>query len=465
MPLRKRLILLSAAASAVAVLVATVGSYIAVRSELRAEVDRALAAQAGGIAMLSDPGKLLRLRRSDLPPGAEPPLPPGLSNVKVQRVFPDGTSQATPGETDRLPVAPVDLAIAESGTGESLRDSDVDGERYRVLTTPFPGNGALQIARSLSGVDDVLNGLRLVLSLVLAGTVILAAGLSWFFSRRVMAPIARLTRAAEHVSETKDLSRRIPPSGEDEVGRLASRFNQMLDTIEDSQDELTASVDAQRRLVADASHELRTPVASLRTDVESLLRHPEVQPAERESMLESADVRLAELTDLIADIIELARGEQQEGEVEEIRFDQLVAESVEWAGTVFSGREFEVDLEPTVIAGRRDRIARAVGNLLTNACKYSLDDQPIVVSLHSGVLTVRDFGPGIPEDEIPFVFNRFFRGRNTREYAGSGLGLAIVRQVAQSGGGEAWAEAHLDRGAAISFRPVPGRRKTGIADA
>lgn len=454
MPLRRRLVLLSAAASALAVLVAVVGSYLAVRGELRSEVDDLLLSRAEAVRTLASQNDLTGIDLSRLPRRGQP-VPPGGDEIQVQRLLLDGRIRTIGDPLVRLPASDRDVEIARSGQGQRIVDVDVGGESLRVLTVPIEQGGAIQLGRSLRGVEEVLHSLRIVLTLILLGAVILAGGLAWFFSRRAMAPIAKLTEAAEHVSETKDLSRRIVPVGDDELGRLASRFNVMLDAIESSQAELSDSVEAQKRLVADASHELRTPVTSLRTDIESLLQHPEIEKEQRTSMLESADARLAELTALIADIIELARGEELEADAEEVRFDLLVADSIEWTRTLFPGRRFELDTEPTVISGRPDRLLRAVNNLLANAATYSPPDTPIEVGLHNGVLVVRDFGPGIPDDEVESIFDRFFRGRNIRNHTGSGLGLAIVKQVALSSGGDAWAATEIDTGTSISFRPSP----------
>jgi two-component system sensor histidine kinase MprB len=434
------------------VLVAVVGSYLAVRGELRSEVDELLLGRAEVVTTLASQTDLRGIDLSRLPrPGQ--PLPPGGEGIEIQRLLPDGRVQTIGDRAQRLPVSAVDLGIARAGDGQELSEVEIDGQAYRLLTVGLEQGGAVQVARSLRGVDDVLSRLRVVLLLVLVGAVTLAGGLAWVLSRRAMSPVAKLTEAAEHVSETNDLSRRIDESADDELGRLASRFNLMLDTIQASQADLSASVDAQKRLVADASHELRTPVASLRTDIESLLQHPEIDTGRRIEMLRAADARLGELTALIADVIELARGEEPDATLEEVRFDLLVEDAVIRARTLFPGRRFRIDSEATLVVGRPDRLLRAVNNLIANASTYSPADSPVEVRLRAGVLTVRDFGPGIPDDEAAFVFDRFFRGRDTREYSGSGLGLAIVRQVARSGGGDAWLDTTVKPGTAICFRP------------
>jgi two-component system, OmpR family, sensor histidine kinase MprB len=445
MSLRRRLILLAAGAAAIAVIAGAVGSYVAVRNELRGQVDDQLERLAdspptvAGLTSDGIPSEVIRRRLSELT--EEAPAPGPLGEVTfVQRIDAAGEPTVLLQRGPAPPVTSAEREIASSGEGEAFADIDVGAEHLRVLTAALPGGGAIQIADSLEGVDDVLARLRLALLVVVAGGVALAMGLAWILSRTVIGPIAGLTEAAEHIGETQDLSRRIPAPGEDELGRLAARFNAMLDTIERSQEALATSVTAQRQLVADASHELRTPVASLRTDIESLLQHPELPADERTRVLADVDLRIEELTALINDVIELARGDEPDRRVEAVRLDEVVAECVARMRNLSPPREITLSSEASVVEGRADRIARAVNNLLDNARKYSPPDSPIEVSVADGDVTVRDHGNGIPAAELEHVFDRFYRGADSRHEAGSGLGLAIVRQVAESHGGEATAE-------------------------
>jgi two-component system sensor histidine kinase MprB len=457
MSLRRRLILLAAGAVAIAVCAAAVGSYVAVRNELRGQVDDRLEGLADSpptVAALTTegiPSEVIRRRLSELPEGAPAPGPLGEVTF-VQRIDAAGEPTVVLQRGPAPPVTGAEREIASSGEGEAFADTDVGGEHLRVLTAALPGGGAIQIADSLEGVDDVLTRLRLALLVVVAGGVALAVGLAWILSRTVIGPITGLTAAAEHVSETQDLSRRIAAPGEDELGRLAARFNAMLDTIEGSQAALAASVSAQRQLVADASHELRTPVSSLRTDVESLIEHPELPADQRVGVLADVDARIEELTALIGDLIELARGDEPDGRVEDVRLDEIVAECVARTRSLSPPREISLSSEVTVVEGRADRLARAVNNLLDNARKYSPDSEPIEVVVADGEVTVRDHGPGIPPEELEHVFDRFYRGAGSRDESGSGLGLAIVRQVAESHGGEATAEAAPGGGTLFRLR-------------
>jgi two-component system sensor histidine kinase MprB len=328
-----------------------------------------------------------------------------------------------------------DRRVAAGKEPGYLSDRIVDGDHVRVNTVTTMGGGAFQLGRSLAGVDSTLSRLRWVLiALCVAGTA-LAAALGRLFSRPVMQPVTDLTDAAEHITATEDLARRVDARGDDEVGRMAARFNTMLDTLEGSRAALDESVEAQRRLVADASHELRTPVTSLRTNVEVLLAGDDLPDAARRRLLEDVREQTEELSALITDVIELARGEVPLSGVEDVRLDHLVRDTVEKVERHHPHTGFACTLEPTVVEGLPDRLGRAVANLLDNAAKYGPDGGVVEVGVAGGAVTVRDSGEGVPAAEAPFVFDRFYRGAGARGRAGSGLGLAIVRQVAEAHGG------------------------------
>jgi two-component system sensor histidine kinase MprB len=451
--LRGRLMLLSAAAVATGVAVAIAVAYVAVRGELRGEIDSQLRAQEALVQ---------RATRLAPPPG----LPDGLPQLPVRRggpaayvqtAAPDGTIQADrPGEP-RLPVDARVRAVAAGRTRGGLTDVHVDGTHLRMIVGQLPDGGAVQIARSLDSVDRVLGRLRLVLALVLIIGVTLAALLARLVARRVMAPIGDLTAAAEHIEATHDLARRIPAPGDDEVGRLARRFNAMLDEIQRSHDALDASVSAQRRLVADASHELRTPITSLRTNIELLGQAEHLSDADRRDLVDALTSESEELGALVADVIELARGDEPLREDDDVRLDLLVAEAVERARRHAPAVRFSADLEPMTIPGSPGRLGRAVNNLLDNAARHSPDGETVEISLHGTTLTVRDHGPGIAAGDLPHVFDRFYRGAHTRGEDGSGLGLAIVRQTIEQHGGRVHA-ANAGDGGAVFTVDLPGLR-------
>ena len=268
----------------------------------------------------------------------------------------------------------------------------------------------------------------MLLFLIAAVGIALAAGLGLVVAKAVLAPVQRLTRTAEEVSETRDLSRRIDASGNDELSRLAATFNTMLGALEDS-------ARAQRQLVSDASHELRTPLTSLRTNIEVLARDEALPPGDREQLLRDVTEQLTEMTALIAELVELARGDQTPADPEDVRLDLVTADAIERTRRNRPGVTFKAPLEPSLIRGVPATVERAVSNLLDNAAKWSPAGGEIEVTVRDGELTVRDHGPGIDDADLPFVFDRFYRAPAARGMPGSGLGLAIVRQVAEAHGG------------------------------
>ena len=322
----------------------------------------------------------------------------------------------------------------------------------------------MQLALPLTEVDSLLSRLRLILTLLVVGGIALAALLGRLVADAAVQPLKRLTRAAEHVAVTRDLSGRIEPVGEDEIGRLAGSFNAMLDALERSVSALDASVHAQRQLVADASHELRTPVTSLRTNIE-ILQHqgPSMDPEEQRGLLSDVVEQIEELTLVINDLIDLARGEEQREDSEELRLDLLVEEVVERARRHSPTSPLRASLEPTLVTAVPARLERAVSNLIDNAIKYSPAGEPIDIDLHGTELSVRDHGPGISGKDLPHIFDRFYRGADARGKPGSGLGLAIVRQVAAQQGGTIAAESAPGGGTLMRLR-LPGAEPAELAE-
>ena len=411
MPFRHRLTLMSAAVVGLVVALASLLCYLAMRSELRGQVDEALTAQATLIDRVAS-----RLERG---PGFRrgagfgggrsdgvPDLPPrrGGPPDYMQLIAPDGTAQPFRGDDLQLPVDREDLAIAAGvnvADEPRLRDADVSGTHLRIMTVPV-ATGAIQLARTLESEDSALSRLRLVLLALLVGGTAAAAALARLFTRPVIAPIAELTETAEHIESTGDLNRRLRTSGTDEVGRMAGAFDQMLDRLQASQEALASSLAAQRQLVADASHELRTPVTALRTNAELLRDAEELDPGERRAVADDVVTGAEELTLLVGDVIELARGEVAPTEPEDVRLDELVAESVDRARRHAPGTTFTLSTEPVSVDGVPDRLARAVNNLLDNAAKYGPDGGTVDVWVTgSGELRIRDHGPGIPADDLP----------------------------------------------------------------
>ena len=436
MSLRKRLTLIAATSVGAAILIAVVACYMVVRGQLRGQVDSALQAQA------------VQVKRDGnfaLGGGGFPGLPANAGGRAPYAQIVSTTGSVVPvsgGIT--LPVDSATRNVATGQAGGQLYDVTVDGSHLRVYTFHDTANTsggevpvAVQLARPLAQVDHILTHLRLILLLLFAGGIALAAALGRLASRRVLAPLGEVAQAAQHIGETEDLTSRLRVRADDEVGQLATRFNSMLDRLESSRAALDESVRAQRQLVADASHELRTPVTSLRTNIEVLLAGGELEPDDRRRLLADVVEQSEELSALVGDLIELARGDEPVGTPDDIRLDNLVDECVARARRNAPGIEFRATLAPVIVDGVPERLGRAVNNLLDNAARHSPPDGTVEVTVDQDGVRVRDHGPGVAEQDLSYVFDRFFRGTSARGRQGSGLGLAIVRQVTEQHGGHA----------------------------
>jgi two-component system, OmpR family, sensor histidine kinase MprB len=427
MTYRRRVVLLVAAAVAVAIALGAVLTYILVRHELRASLDAELFRTEPQITVGGDGARDIRVH---VRPGAF-----GGATGVAQATLDDGQT-IPPADADALPVGDDVRAVAAGRSPALLRDVTLDGTHVRMLTRRAQDGSVLQIARPLDEVDATLGRLRLILLAVMAGGVGLAAALGVGVSRVATRPLARLTATAERVTETGDLHHRLPGGeADDEPGRLAASFNAMLAALESSRDQ-------QRQLVADASHELRTPLTAIRANIELLERAPELPDADRAAMLVSARGQLEDLTVLVGDLVDLARpgGERSVEPPEDLRLDELVDGAVQRARRHAPGIAFAVDATPTVVRARRPGLARAVGNLLDNAIKWSPPGGVVEIGVAGGEVTVRDHGPGIAQEDLAHVFDRFYRAPSARGLPGSGLGLAIVKHVADEHRGTVRAE-------------------------
>jgi two-component system, OmpR family, sensor histidine kinase MprB len=498
MTLRTRIAAVASLSVALAVLAAAVGLYVAVRSDLRGEIDKELGeraqafvapappaaapgpSQAGpsegsptGGAGRAAPGRPASPGRAGAPagragsngfagPGGFPqtiqPAPFGGASGYVQFISPEGTVEVPGGQGSsptKIAVTAADREIARSGSGRVVSDRSVNGTELRVLTLGTGPSGAVLIARPLTEVEHELSRLLLILALIGGGGIVLAGLLGALVARTALAPIARFTRQTETLTGSLDLSRRLEVEGRDELARLAESFNATLDALE-------RSVQAQRHLIADAGHELRTPISSLRANIQILGEAERLPADEQEGLRRDIIEELDELTALVSDVVELARGAAPETSVDDVRLDEVIEGAVE-RNRRRGEQRFDLTLEPTIVSGQADRINRAVSNLLDNARRWSPPEGTVAVALKEGVLTVSDQGPGFKEDDLPFVFDRFYRAENARKLPGSGLGLAIVRQAAEAGGGFAEAQNAPGGGALlrVSFGPPVAFAPTG----
>jgi two-component system sensor histidine kinase MprB len=320
-------------------------------------------------------------------------------------------------------------ALARSGNGRYFADMTVSGTPIRVLVTGIGKAGALGVALPLKDVNHTLSSQLTLLVVIATAGVALAALLGFLVARTALAPIERFTRRTEAMADRPERTeQRLEVVGRDELARLARTFNRTLDALE-------TSVAAQRQLVADASHELRTPIATIRANLQLMRDEDRLSAEDREALRADVIEELDELTALVGDIVELARGAAPAGEPGDVMLDAIVTEAVQRIGRRAPGLQVRTLLEPTLVRGEEARIARAVTNLLDNARKWSAPDGLVEVELRDGVLTVRDHGPGFHQEDLPFVFDRFHRAKDARSKPGSGLGLAIVRETAEAHGG------------------------------
>jgi two-component system sensor histidine kinase MprB len=379
-----------------------------------------------------------------------------LDVYSVRRLDATGDVTATSFRAD-VPVDPtsIDTLIADPEATHIGTVASSDGERYRVLSR-VAGVGGFQIARSLAETDAVLDDLRRRTTALVVLVSVLAAALGWLVASSVAGPLRRLARAADQVRSSGDLDVEVPDGGSenDEVGRLRSAFRGMLDALATSRAE-------QQRLVQDAGHELRTPLTSLRTNLAVLRRHADMPEPMKQGILDDLDGEVTELTDLVNELVAAASGSLADQPAEPVRLAEVATVVAE---RVARRRSRQVDVTVTADAVAlvpRSGIERAITNVIDNACKFDRGAAPIEVVVEvTGApgspqmvgVRVLDRGPGIPDDELDRVFDRFHRAESTRAMPGSGLGLSIVRDVVEAHGGEVVAANRPDGGAEVGFR-------------
>jgi two-component system sensor histidine kinase MprB len=417
---RSRVIFATVGVAAFVVVLACFTSFLTTRNALLSSVDQSL------IQASQSPGHHL---------GDDAPY----TGSYFELVLPNG--QTTPPSNVKIDATI--LKVAHDKENQVIRTVQFGGDSYRELIIGLPANSLVGCTSGPSGLCDVpttsaelfivditgqvneLGHLLDTLLIVAAAGVLLALGLGLFIARAALRPLESVTNEIEEVAETNDMRHRIDAGGMDELGRLRRVFNRLLSTVENSQA-------LQRQLVVDASHELRTPLTSLRTNAQVLSRADELSAEDMHQLTHDMVTQVDELAALVADLAELARGERSEGALESLRLDECVDECVDTARTYARIRDITIDahVEASMVHGRRDRLIRALSNLLTNAVKFTPEGGHIVVRSNEGTITVADSGPGIGEEDRAYVFDRFWRSASARALPGSGLGLSIVAQVA-----------------------------------
>jgi two-component system sensor histidine kinase MprB len=410
--LRTRLALIVAVTFAAVVIASVFAARVSASNQLRAETDRFLQERVQDRDLRGGPPP-----NGFAPPGADAGDSPfSEPDAIVQVTYNDGRTQLTPGQPS-LPTL-----------GPGFHNITVKGEPYRMLTATTPDGDTIRIARSVASNDHVLSTLDFRLLLIAIAGTIVAALAAWLIARRIVRPVEQLTGAAEHVAQTQDLSAQIDVARGDELGRLAESFNTMLGALQMSRAQ-------QQRLVMDASHELRTPLTALRTNMEVLQRAANATDEERAQLLGEAQQELTELTDLVAELVDLATDVRAEEPVQRVELAE-VAEEVAHRYERRTGRTINFEAhDPAAVNARVGALDRAISNLVDNACKFSTNGDAVDVRVDGTTVEVGDRGPGVAPDDRAHVFDRFYRAPSSRALPGSGLGLSIVKQIAVLHGG------------------------------
>jgi two-component system sensor histidine kinase MprB len=441
--LASRLTWLAAVAVGVAVAVTSLAAYLTVRSQMMNDLDSNLLKRAYD-ARNTNPRIFTQV----------PTAAMGAADIKLAFVSNNGqppVCACTP-ETSP-PIGPPELAVARGTVATSLRTVESNGVDLRVVAVRMPPPNqdyALVVAQSLQPTENTLTRLGLVLGVVGGLGVIGAALAGWAVARSGLRPVRRFTEAVEDIARTERLEP-IAITGDDEIARLSSAFNAMVAA-------LAASQARQRTLLADAGHELRTPLTSLRTNLDLLGqadREGGLPDQARTELLTDVRAQIEELSTLVGDLVELARDEPLSRAVESTDLAEITARAVQRVRRRAPGITFEVKLQSWYVVGEPQGLERAVTNLLDNAVKWSPANGTITVTLSDGGLTVTDQGPGISDQDLPHVFERFYRSTEARTTPGSGLGLAIVRQAAERHGGRV-AVGHSAAGGAEFWFGIPG---------
>jgi two-component system sensor histidine kinase MprB len=466
MPLRARVSVLVMLTVGLTMAIASIVSYLVVRNEIVNRLDDDLRQRAEFVVRsttLMDPDRLANdeaVASTLTTLGLKESLvfvQDGVYTIKQPRkvtmAMPDGTTVTLDAAA---PVSQAEKDVATGTSNECFRTVELSDGPYRVYSAHIgigPGV-ALVLATSMASTQATLHTLGWVSILLGLAGIAIAGTAGSFVGRAALRPVHRLTLATEYIARTGDL-RRIEVTGDDELARLTTSFNTMLLALARSQD-------YQRRLVADAGHELRTPLTSIRTNLDLLAQamaepdNPRLSAQDRVDLMSDVRAQMEELSLLISDLVELSRDERPAHSVEQIDFAEIVERAVQRVQRRASSITYDVHLTPWHLEGDPTALERAVTNLLDNAAKWSPPDGTVTVSLQEGALQVADQGPGIADEDIAHVFERFYRSPEARTMPGSGLGLAIVRQVAENHGGRV-AAARAPGGGALLGVWLPGR--------
>lgn len=467
---RMRLAVLCAAIMTVTFLLACAAMYIVSEQALRHEVDASLSTATLGVAVTPSTaptnlapapsstsnsiGSAGSLDLSNIECGAVNPVASTFYTMQMQLITAKGVVVCGSNlADDEVAVTPADIAVAANPSSPAVfRDATAkNGMPVRVRTASLGAGYATMIIRPLGEVNAMLSELRLVLVLISTGGVLLGLLGAGFLARRALRPARVMTEAAERTAATGDPNVQLTVRGKDELARLAVAFNAMTTA-------LATSRKRQQQLIVDAGHELRTPVASLRTSIEVLLHSAEagrpLTDARHRRLADAALGQIDELNTLISELNALARDDAARPAAT-FPLDEVVLRAVDRAQHRDPGRRFDITLEPWTTTGDEQGFERAVLNLLDNAVKFSTG--PVSITLQRGRLAVSDTGPGLDSASRDHAFDRFWRDPHARELPGSGLGLALVADTVTTAGGTVFFDDAPQGGACVGFT-VPETR-------
>jgi two-component system sensor histidine kinase MprB len=444
--LKTRFTLVAAGAVAAVALAITAVAFIAIRTDLQNQVRAEIAARA--VTVQNQARKLHSAIDNWVP---EHSTGFGI-NTYTQVITSAGVVYGPPNDKGLLTPSAAAIGVAAGTRSDFYADERINGTSAIVLTSWIAPGLAVQVAEPLTNTDAEVARVGATLATLSAIGVAVATVLGWAVAKAGLSPVARLASVAEEVSLTGDPGRRVQVERRDELGRLASTFNAMLSALQ-------RSLDAQRRLVSDASHELRTPLASLRINVDVLAENPDMPADDVKEVLDRVTNQVAELSRLVASVTDLARGEPPATDMSPLPFDAVVSDALDAARRDWPKTRFTADLRGGIVEGNAERLRVAIKNLMDNAAKFGPPEGPVEVRLAGGELTVRDHGPGIAEEDQPFVFDRFYRALASRSAPGSGLGLAVVQEIVSCHGGAIVAESAPGGGTVmrmlLPWQPLP----------
>ncbi len=447
--LQGRLALLTGTSVALAVLFVGTTSFFMTRWSLLDQLDRELlaSARAASTVIAADP-------KNDL----DELSGPAISDQWLAVVSASGQTRSTPNENPSLRAGSAEIAVARTQTGSSARSvdaGDAAATEYRVVSVPITlldSNGketrhAVMFGRPLTALTSTLKSVWVVILFSgLVGILVTTLAALWV-AQAALAPVRRLSMAVRSVTRTDQLNP-IRIYGRDDLGELTKSFNGMLKSLQSSREQ-------QRQFIADAGHELRTPLTSMRTNTELLVADDKsgmLPEGARSEILDDISAQLGEFSALVGDLVALTRDDHLQRKLEPLDLADVVESALARARRRGPGITFDVNLDHTQCVGDTQNLERAITNLLDNAVKFSPPDGTITVTLTGGVITIVDEGPGIAEDDLEHIFDRFYRSDRARNTPGTGLGLSIVAHTAEAHGGVVRVVNQPGGGARFTFR-------------